>query len=1040
MTRSKGTRRGIASIGWGLLALLAMASPAAAQGVGVVRGQVTHVDGGALLAGATVTVAGTRLLTTTANDGRFILRNVPAGMVTLRVVMIGFAPMTRTLTLANGAEVTSNFELSQSVVQLDEVVTTATGDQTRRAVANVVNTIKTDSIAKVSAATTVDQLLAGRVAGVTVLPSYGMTGGGMSIRIRGVNSISLSNDPLWVIDGVRMETRNFSAGGNRGNAGTIGLNPEDIESLDIIKGPSAAALYGTQASNGVIVVRTKRGKVGRTQWNAYTEYGSVEQPADWQDNYRSWGRSRNPTTGALGTSAIQCRISNSALGTCVVDSLTTFNPLSNPETTPFAKGNRQVFGVQASGGTETVRFFASLEKEDELGPYEMPKAEIERITTTRGTAPRENQIHPNSLDQINVRGNFTARLTNTLEASLNTSYTRLHVQTPFNASYFQGIGTQSLLAPGFRGPYNGYSAQHLGDMMSMYMPDDESRYLISGNLNYNPLSWVNVRVTAGDDRNFSRSQMFSYFGEGPNGGWGSGLIGQGGGKYVSADNYRRTSADLVATANRSLLADLTSRTSLGAQYNTDSYVWTVADGYNLAPGASTTGSGTVRSGSESFTEGKSLGFYLDQNFGWRDRLFLSGGARLDKSSAFGTGYPTVVYPRAGVSWVISEEEFFPKIGLLDNLRLRFAWGKAGINPGATTAIQQLSASAVLISGQAQPTLRLSSLGNLEIRPEVVTETEFGLEFYLLNERLYFEATYYNKKSKDGLGSIPLPPSLGAASSQTVNISGVQNKGLEMVADLNLVESSPLNWNLRLSGSTLSNKVLDMTDDDGRELPQPWGSFRTTVGYPISGLWINPIRSYNDANGDGILVDTEIVTAFSEEGCTTATAATGCGWEFLGQTLPKHDLSITNTFGFMDNKFNIMGMVDFRGGHYKSWRVERERCSGGNCRAVNDPTAPLADQAAAVASLSSRHNLTQAGYMVPADFWRLREVSVSYTLPRSFARFFGATGGQLVVAGRNLLMISTKYPGLDSEAGSQAEEFNWQPPPLRYLITRLNFTF
>ena len=1033
MTRSFGPRSFLTACAWGLLAAVTIASTAAAQGTAAVRGQVTDADGGAQLAGATVTIVGTRAMTTTQGDGRYVLRNLAAGTWTVRVAMIGYSPLTRTVTLTDGAEVVADFSMRRSVVQLDEIVTTATGDQSRRAVANVVNTIKTDSIAKISPATSVDQLLAGRVAGVTVMPAYGMTGGGFTIRIRGVNSISLSSDPLWVVDGVRMETRQFSAGANRGGQAVLQMNPEDIESLDIIKGPSAAALYGTQASNGVIVIRTKRGKVGRTQWNAYAEYGAVDQPADWQDNWRSWGRSRNPTTGAIGTAIVQCRTQNFSAGTCVIDSLTSFNPLSHSETSPFFTGNRKVFGVQASGGTEAVRFFASLEKENELGPYEMPQNEIDRITTTRGTAPRENQIHPNSLDQFNARANFTARLTNNLEANLNSSYTRLHVQTPFNASYFQGIGTQALLAPGFRGPLNGYSAQHLGDMMSLYMPDHENRYLISGNLNYNPLSWLNMRATAGLDRNFSRSQMFSFFGEGPNGGWGP--DGYGGGKVVSMDNYRRTSADFVVTANRSLLSDLTSRTSVGGQYNTDDYLWTFVTGYNLAPGANTTGSATVRAGSESFTEGKSLGFYLDQVFGWRDRMFISGGGRLDKSSAFGTGYPSVVYPRAGISWVISDESFFPGIGALDNLRLRFAWGRAGINPNPTTAIQQLGAAAVVSNGQAQPTLRLSSLGNAEIRPEVVTETELGFEAYLWNERLYFEGTYYNKKSKDGLGTLPLPASLGAATSRVVNISAVQNTGFEAVADLNLVQSRALSWNIRASGSTLTNKVLDMG-----ELPQAWGPFRITEGYPINGIWINPIKSFNDANSDGIITANEVVTAYSEQGCTTATAANGCGWEFLGQTLPKHDLSLTNTFGFFDNKLNIMGMVDFRGGHYKSWRVERERCSGGNCRAVNDPTAPLADQAAAAASLSSLHNLTQAGYMVPADFWRLREVSVSYSLPRSVTRLFGAQGGQLVVAGRNLLMISSKYPGLDAEAGSQFEEFNWQPPPLRYLISRINLTF
>jgi hypothetical protein len=213
-----------------------------------------------------------------------------------------------------------------------------------------------------------------------------------------------------------------------------------------------------------------------------------------------------------------------------------------------------------------------------------------------------------------------------------------------------------------------------------------------------------------------------------------------------------------------------------------------------------------------------------------------------------------------------------------------------------------------------------------------------------------------------------------------------------------------------------------------------------VGYPISGIWGNRILSYDDANGDGIIVPDEVVTAYSQAGCTTATAATGCGWSYIGPTLPTFDLSLSNTLGFANNRVVLMAMLDYRGGNYKSWRVERERCSGGNCRAVNDPTAPLADQAAAVASLATKHNLTQAGYIVPADFLRLREISASYSLPRAVTRLVRAQGGSIVVAGRNLLMVSTKYPGLDAEAGSQFEEFNWQPPPLRYFVARINFNF
>jgi TonB-linked SusC/RagA family outer membrane protein len=996
---------------------------AQAQATGTIIGRATDVTIGTPVGTGEVRVVGTQLRTMLTTDGRYVLRDVPAGAVQLRIAAIGYTAMTSSTTVTAGQSTTLDFALSRSVVTLEEVVTTATGEQSRRSVANVISTVKTDSIAKVAAVSSVSDILTARVPGVTVLQGYGMTGGTFNVRIRGVNSISLTNEPLWIIDGIRLETRGYDASGNVGGSqGLSAINPEDIETMDVIKGPSASALYGTQASNGVIVIRTKRGRAGKTQWQAYGEGGVVEQPAAWPDNYRSFGRNRNPTTGVISSTVTQCRINNAAAGTCVIDSLTTFNPLRNKETTPFGEyGDRRMAGMQASGGTENLRFFASGERELETGPYTMPANEIDRITKSRGSAPRENQIHPNKLDQVNARGNFTAVLRPDLNMNLSTAFTQRKLQTPFNASYFQGIQTQAITAPGFRNQFNGYAAQHLGDMMSMEQPTKENRYILSSTGNWTPNSWLTARLTTGLDQVFNNAIQFARAGEGPNGGWGSGIVGQGGGKYISKDNFRRISNDLLVAAVWNLREDLTTKTSVGGQYNTDDYTYTDASGYNLAPGATSTTSGSIRNGSETRSSGAQLGFYLDENIGWRDRLFVNFGVRTDKSSAFGKGYPRAYYPRAGVSWVLSQEGFFPKWSFLTDLRLRAAWGQAGIQPGATTALQTLSASSVVSGNSALPTLRLSSLGNADIKPEVVTEHEFGFELGLLSQRVSIEATYFNKVSDNGIGSIPLPPSLGAATSQVVNISSVRNRGIEYAIDANIIQLRNLSWNFRLSGSTLSNEVLDMGT-----LPQPFGTTRTAVGYPIGGFWQRPIKSFADANNDGIIVESEIVT--------------DSVWKYLGPSLPKYDAAITNTFGFLQNRLNVMAMLDFRGGNIHNWSMERDRCNGGNCRAVNDPKAPLDQQAAAVATTSSRHFNTLDGYLKKADFLRLREVSATYKLPTRIATLMRAQNAMLVVAGRNLLMVNSKYPGLDPEAGGQFSEVNWQPPPLRYFISRITLTF
>ncbi|MEP7381027.1 MAG: TonB-dependent receptor plug domain-containing protein, partial [Gemmatimonadota bacterium] len=416
---------------------------------GAIRGRVFEEDGSTPIAGAQVIVVGTRLGAMSAADGTFIIRGVTAGTVQVRALRLGYQPVITAVTVPDGGEATADFRLVRSAIQLEAVVTTATGEQSRKSVGNVVASVKVDSLVGTMPLTSVNDVLTARTSGVQVQLGSGQTGSAPSIRIRGVNSLSLSNEPLIIVDGVRAD--NSPAPGNfstqRINRFTS-FNPEDVESIDIIKGPSAAALYGTAAANGVVVIKTKRGRVGRTEWRANFEGGQVSQPATFFDNYRSWGR--NLVNGTPTAAAVLCRVSDASLGRCVVDSLTTFNPLSNPETTPFASQPRYNYGVSTSGGNEKLRFFISADREDEIGPYEMPASEIARLTTLRGTRPRPGQIHPNQLGQTSVRGNFNLGLAPNLELAVTTGYSDRTLNSLFDGGFFAGLSFQSYFAPGFR--------------------------------------------------------------------------------------------------------------------------------------------------------------------------------------------------------------------------------------------------------------------------------------------------------------------------------------------------------------------------------------------------------------------------------------------------------------------------------------------------------------------------------------------------------------------------------------------------------------
>src|SRR6476646_10563146 len=341
------------------------AAASRAKHAAVIKGHITEKETGQPIQAAQVSaVVGTsRIGAVTDLNGDYTIRGVPSGAVRLSVSRIGFTPATRIVNVPADGDVTADFALTRAALRLEEVVTTATGEQARREIGNSVASVKADSISRTQPVTNISEMLQARASGVQVIQTQGVLGASPNIRIRGVSSLSLSNEPLVVVDGAR-----FSNESEPGNLSGVRINrlatldPEEVESIDVIKGPSAAALYGTAAANGVIVVTTKKGRAGSTNWSAFAESGITQMPGSYPANYWSFGRNLVngvPVAVAPGALPPHCTLAAAAQKQCIIDSATVYNPWTDPKSDPFGNGPAMQAGVQASGGTDRLRFFVS---------------------------------------------------------------------------------------------------------------------------------------------------------------------------------------------------------------------------------------------------------------------------------------------------------------------------------------------------------------------------------------------------------------------------------------------------------------------------------------------------------------------------------------------------------------------------------------------------------------------------------------------------------------------------------------------------------
>ena len=971
-----------------MIALLIQASPGLAQ-QGAVQGQVVDASNLEPISGAQVFLPGTELGTLTDQEGRYEITGVPTGRTEVRVQVVGYSPGARTVNVAAGESSTLDFELSVSAISMEGLVVTATGQQRRVELGNAVSSVDaSDQVAKTGAGN-IASLLQGNTTGIQISGSSGTVGNASNIKIRGNTSINLDNTPLVYVDGARINTdsRGVSAGGAESDR-MLDLSADQIESVEVVKGPAAATLYGTEAAGGVIRITTKSGAEGEGQIRLQAELGRRTDPNDYP--VRAW----NPNY-ALGPSYPDTVYSIESLkgpfGGQVFDGGATQDSFYNP----FRTGTNKKLSGSIRGGLEGLSYYASGEWDSDQG-----------VWPTNGS------------DKYSVRGNFTLQPKEDLMVQISNGFQSGRTDFNYNDGESWGFVGAPLLGTTHQSPINAggqttcprahaeaqatggdlsslteslcdYNRSFIGgnnfyrlETMENYV--DLARYTGSGTLTYTPVEiWTN-RVTVGYDTYSERAID---------------MIPNVPLKIRDSPPDRRvrqiSASNLTMEATSEIELDLTdswvSETTAGVQYVRELEEGTIANGVNFPPGAQTVGNSATASGSEIYTEVKTLGYFLQERFSFQDRLFLTPAVRFDDNSAFGENLGMVVYPRFSASWVVSDESWSPD--LFSNLRLRGAWGMSGKQPGPFDAATLLTSSRVpLPGGQTGTGFEPLRPGNPDLKPETASEIEVGFDGSLLEGRVGMQFTYFTQTTEDALVQRPLPPSQGYSQGIWANVGEVQNEGVEASVDANVLTGADLTWNLAVNATHTISEVTELTEPiniGGRGLQQH------REGYPFGAYFLRPVE-FNDA-GDVVVREER---------------------EYVGQPTPKWNGSISSTLMLFE-RFRVYALFRSVTGQKMVNYTRTYQCSRtfANCsdQYETGPDGELTDRARLVSApvASFRPYLFIDGN----GFGRLRNVSLGIDLPERWAGAIGASTAELTLMGRNLATI-TDYFGVDPEINSQ----------------------
>ena len=1005
------TRR-LLSLAVGVLALSPF-SAALAQ-TGTIVGKVTDAATKLPISDVRVVLSGAAAETQTNKDGDFRLLNVRPGTVIVAAYRLGYKTKSDTITVTTGAPATSSIQMTASLVTLSELVVTGTaGNQERKAQAALVASVSAADIIRDAPITSVANLLQSRIPGVALSSQSGTAGTATTIRIRGASSINLSNQPLLFIDGVRINEGQIGSGQSGQAFDRMNdLNPEEIESIEVVKGPAAATLYGADASAGVIQIITKKGRAGSNSFQQTLRLeGGTSTP-----NYTPPDNFANCTAASVAATSTNPLCRGQAVGLLVRD-----NPLNRVGA--FQNGSDRVVNYGIRGGGQNYGYNVSYGSNN-----------------TAGTLPN------NQFNRYNVRTNVNYIANSKLNMDIGLGLVQSQIDLPDNDNNIFGwIGGALLGSPLTRSDAANanllqdgwFSNRHYNAINSIERRLLTRRVTTNVTANYAPVDWMTNRFTAGMD--YASDDQRSFFPKNDSL-WYGGQT-DGGSNASTARSAERYTFDYLGNAKKAWGANWETNLSFGLQVISTRNTVLNATGIGLVTNSNNSvGSAAITTGGGGFTEQRQFGYLSQLQIGNQNKRFLQVGVRIDRNSSFGTESPSFVLPKIGGSWAISEEDFFqPLAGLFNTLRLRAAYGTTGRSPNPGDALTTLVAAPFNITGITGAGAVPGNPGNADLKPERGTEFEAGLDAGFFNNRVSAELTYFKKTTKDLIIARPIPPSLGFNTNPLANIGSVENSGFELAVNVNAINMSNVRWDIRAGANTLHNELLSLGSPGNSVLPFALGGVgRTIIGQQLGAPVSKRIESIDVANNRVIVSDTLAP---------------------MGNLFPTLEWNLTNTVTLFKN-LRVNALLDAK----RDFIVMNNTAFFRETQLVRsnlrlDPTLLSAEErlrrygnltAGQPAFVTNKGNPSTVNdvrdaYLERGDFVRLREVSATYSLPNSLTRRLrGVVDGASVTFAMQNVRLWTDYSGQDPEVNSQTgafsrEDFLTQPNP-RKTVLRFNLTF
>jgi TonB-linked SusC/RagA family outer membrane protein len=1023
-----------------VLLLAALALPLAAQQTGRVTGRVVNAATNRPLAGVQVFIPPTGIGGITDPDGRFVLLNVPAGPVTVTAQLVGYKQAEASVTVSAGGTAAANLELTESAIALEEIVVTGSGVATeRKKLGNSIAAINVDKV-KTAAVSDVSQLLAAREPGVNVLPSGGYTGQGARIRIRGSSSLSQNNEPVIYVDGIRVDNTSTSVA-TQGNASKLDdIPPESIERIEILKGAAAATLYGTEASNGVIQIFTKKGRAGAPRFTLQVDQTAITMPTNRVEPLSDFAYTADDIT----------RIRDRWGRTVQL-----YEPFTEDLVpTYFNTGFNQTYALSVTGGSDFINYFVTGRFADENGPAAF--------------GDLFEDVGLKKIEDLSRRAQATANVvispTEKLRLGVNTMYSELKQDVPSNGNNIYGVWpnltqTHLRLACTEVGPLcpkvNRYgTGAFITANEAIYQQNlvEANHFTGSANVNYAPVQSVRLDGTFGVDFVNESSTFFRPFGWNINEYVTANVEGF---RSIGSNRIRVLTADFKSSWE-ARFGELSNRLLAGAQGFLRQATSRSGSGDRFpGPGLEVAGAGADQSVGESWNRNTQVGGYVDNQIGFRDWAFVTGGGRWDANSAFGESFNTAFYPKLNVS-ILPTDAFGWESETFSTIRVRAAIGKSGLQPSSfakfTTYSPQPSAEG--------PGVRPSNLGNKDLRPEVATEKELGAEVGLFRDRASVNVTYWTTKVVDGIVARQFPVSGGFINTQLDNIGELQKSGFDVAIQGSLLEGDRLSLNVFANAAFMKQEITDMGGAPALKTGGSYSRYRqylvegfapgsffaakvADVAIPLNldGTCKEPTREqalqyFSQARDPGsfkpLVVGNKAGTFGEADGSLAShNCGTGALATYLGKSTPDWQGTFGFTAGFLQD-FELNSLWEFKAGDFVSHDLSGEfrRTHAGigrntpNCVSLLsvmrnpastadarlDSAVDWARECEGLAPLDGLNSIN------PADFIRWRELTLTYRVPISFVERFGLSSATVSVGARNLaLWVNSAYTGMDPEA-------------------------